>query len=218
MIDLIQLDEIRGNLPPEVKLVAVSKFKPSDVVKEAYDAGIRDFGENRPQELKTKSDLLPEDIRWHFIGHLQTNKIKMIIDKVYLIHSVDSLKLLRTINKEAAKRDVVVNCLLQVYIASEETKQGMSEEEVEEVCASPGQYENVRICGLMGMASFTQDNHKVEEEFKLLKSLFDLLKERYFNGVDSFRELSIGMSGDYKIAIENGATMVRIGSLIFGER
>jgi pyridoxal phosphate enzyme (YggS family) len=218
MIDLAQLDKIRSKLPPEVKLVAVSKFKSPDAIKEAYNAGILDFGENRPQELKVKSELLPADIRWHFIGHLQTNKIKMIIDKVYLIHSIDSIKLLRAVNKEASKRDIVVNCLLQVYIASEESKQGMSEEEVAEVCSCQDQYENVRICGLMGMASFTDNKQKVGGEFRSLKTFFDLIKDKYFKENNLFSELSIGMSGDYLIAVENGATMVRIGSLIFGAR
>lgn len=218
MIDFVKLDEINRTLPPKVRLVAVSKFKPAEIVKEAYDAGIRDFGENRPQELKTKSELLPQDIRWHFIGHLQTNKIKMIVDRVYLIHSVDSIRLLAAVNKEAAKRDIVVNCLLQVYIASEESKQGMSKEEVEEVCSQLDQYKNVRICGLMGMASFTDDKRKVEGEFEFIKRLFDVIKEKYFKENEAFKELSIGMSGDYKIAVEHGATMVRIGSMIFGAR
>jgi PLP dependent protein len=218
MIDIVQLDKIKQNLPSEVKLVAVSKFKPAEIVREAYDVGLRDFGENRPQELNSKSELLPDDIKWHFIGHLQTNKIKMIINKVYLIHSIDSIKLLKAVNKEAANRNIVVNCLLQVYIASEETKQGLLQDEVDEVCSQLDQYGNVRICGLMGMASFTDDRHKVEDEFSSLKQLFDNIKEKYFEKNGVFKELSIGMSGDYNIAIEHGATMVRIGSLIFGAR
>src|SRR3989339_729419 len=200
------IDSIRKNLPPGVKLVEVSKY------------GVKDFGENRPQELNKKFSELPEEINWHFIGHLQTNKIKMIIDKVYLIHSVDSLKLLTEINKEAVKRDITVNCLLQIYIASEETKQGLSEAELNEILDIKNLFTNINFKGLMGMASFTDNKDKVRGEFKYLRDLFNSVKQTYFSEDSQFSEISMGMSGDYKIAIEEGSTIVRIGSLIFGER
>jgi len=212
------LDNIRKNLPPGVKLVAVSKFKPIEDILEAYKFGINDFGENRPQELNKKMNELPEDINWHFIGHLQTNKIKMIIDKVFLIHSVDSLKLLTEINKEANKRDITVNCLLQVYIASEETKQGLSEDELNEILNIKNSFTNINFKGLMGMASFTNNLDKVRDEFKYLRGVFNAVKKRYFADDSMFSEISIGMSGDYQVAAEEGSTIVRIGSLIFGER
>ena len=209
---------IRKDLPPGVKLVAVSKFKPSEEILEAYKIGIKDFGENRPQELSKKMNELPEDIKWHFIGHLQTNKIKMIIDKIFLIHSVDSLKLLTEINKEAIKRDIMVNCLLQIYIASEETKQGLSEVELNEILNTKSSFTNINFKGLMGMASFTDNHDKVKGEFKYLKGLFNSIKQRYFADDSMFSELSMGMSGDFQIAVKEGSTLVRIGSLIFGER
>ena len=212
------LDNIRKNLPPGVKLVAVSKFKPIEDILEAYNFGIKDFGENRPQELSKKMNELSEEINWHFIGHLQTNKIKMIIDKVFLIHSVDSLKLLTEINKEANKRDITVNCLLQVYIASEETKQGLSEDELNEILNIKNSFTNINFKGLMGMASFTNNLDKVRDEFKYLRGVFNAVKKRYFTDDSIFSEISIGMSGDYQVAAEEGSTIVRIGSLIFGER
>ncbi|MHC1778800.1 MAG: YggS family pyridoxal phosphate-dependent enzyme [Bacteroidales bacterium] len=218
MINREALHKIKSDLPPNTKLVAVSKFKPAETILEAYNEGQRDFGENRPQELSSKMEVLPSDIRWHFIGHLQTNKIKYIIDKVFLIHSVDSVKLLEEINKEAVKRNLTVNCLLQVYIAKEETKQGLSETELIEIVKSKESFRGVRICGLMGMASFTEDKEEVKREFSYLSDLFNNLKRNYFRNDPYFHEISMGMSGDYDIAIEFGATLVRIGSLIFGER
>ncbi|MDO9680247.1 MAG: YggS family pyridoxal phosphate-dependent enzyme [Bacteroidales bacterium] len=212
------IDSIRKNLPPGVKLVAVSKFKPIEEIMEVYKFGIKDFGENRPQELSKKMNELPEEINWHFIGHLQTNKIKMIIDRVYLIHSVDSQKLLSEINKEAIKRDLRVNCLLQIYIASEETKQGLSEAELIEILDMKSLFTNINFKGLMGMASFTDNQDKVRGEFKYLRGLFNSVKQSYFADDSMFSEISMGMSGDYQIAAEEGSTFVRIGSLIFGER
>lgn len=218
MINREALHKIKSNLPPNTKLVAVSKFKPVETILEAYNEGQRDFGENRPQELSKKMDELPSDVRWHFIGHLQTNKIKYIIDKVFLIHSVDSVKLLEEINKEALKRNLKVNCLLQVYIAKEETKQGLSETELTDIVGSKERFEAVRICGLMGMASFTEDKEEIKREFSYLSNLFDNIKLDYFSNDPYFQEKSMGMSGDFEIALEFGSTLVRIGSLIFGER
>jgi PLP dependent protein len=200
----------------QVTLVAVSKTKPVEDILELYNLGQRDFGENYVQEMVTKAAQLPKDIRWHYIGHLQTNKVKLIAPFVQLIHGVDSLKLLEEINKQGEKQDRVIDCLLQVHIAMEETKFGMDEGELNLIIK---QFENlkmanVRICGLMGMASFTDDMNKVRQEFHNLKRIFDRLKTN-----DSrLTTLSMGMSSDYTIAIEEGSSMVRIGSLIFGER
>lgn len=219
MINKKEIDIILENLPSETTLVAVSKFKSNESILAAYNYGLRDFGESRPQELSLKMGEIPyEDIRWHFIGHLQRNKIKMIIDKVYLIHSIDSEKLLAAVNKEAAKRDITVNCLLQIYIAKEDSKQGLSEEELDQLLSNLHSYSNVRICGLMGMASFTQDKSVVAAEFQSLHKIFNSLKQGVFANDEHFKELSMGMSGDYPIAIEHGATLVRVGSLIFGSR
>jgi PLP dependent protein len=196
----------------DTTLVAVSKTKPVEDVVELYDLGQRDFGENYVQELVDKSTRLPKDIRWHFIGHLQTNKVKLIVPFVQLIHGVDSLKLLKEINKEAAKAGKRIDCLLQVHIAKEETKFGFDEAELAVTMKEAEELglTSVRICGLMGMASFTDDADTVRIEFKKLKAIFDKHKQ--------FQILSMGMSGDYKIAMEEGSTMVRIGSLLFGER
>jgi len=195
-----------------VTLVAVSKTKPVSDILELYNLGHRDFGENYVQELKEKEEQLPKDIRWHFIGHLQSNKVKQVASFVHLIHGVDSKSLLNEINKQAAKCNRVIDCLLQVHIAQEETKFGMDEEELANALID--KFANVKICGLMGMASFTNDMEKVRNEFKHLKNIFDKLKTH-----DSqLTTLSMGMSSDYKIAIEEGSNMVRIGSLIFGER
>lgn len=199
-----------------VTLVAVSKTKPFEEILELYNLGHRDFGENYVQEMAEKAKQLPQDIRWHFIGHLQTNKVKLIVSFVQLIQSVDSLKLLLEINKQAQKVNRVVDCLMQVHIAQEETKFGLDENELIELMKefeSKGM-QNVRICGLMGMASFTDDMNKVRKEFQNLKRLFDRLTTH-----DSrLTTLSMGMTSDYRIAIEDGSNMVRIGSLIFGER
>jgi len=216
--DLDSIKKLILNLPPGLKLVAVSKFKPIQEILLAYNEGIRDFAESRPQELKQKMDILPGDIRWHFIGHLQSNKIKMIIERVSLIHSVDSLKLLWEIDKEAGKRGLVKDILLQVFIASEETKQGLNQDELKEILDQKGRFPNIRFCGLMGMASFTLNRDIIRGEFAGLKDLFDRVKREYFAECNNFCELSMGMSGDYQIAAEEGSTIVRIGSLIFGDR
>jgi len=196
----------------QVTLVAISKTKPVSSIQELYNLGQRDFGENYVQELVEKEALLPKDINWHFIGHLQTNKVKLIAPFVQLIHGVDSLKLLREINKQAEKYNRVIDCLLQVHIAQEETKFGLNEEELQSLVKeyATTEMKNVRVCGLMGMASFSTDIQKVRKEFEYLKELFD--------SVPNFEILSMGMSSDYKTAIEEGSTMVRIGSLLFGER
>ncbi len=202
-----------------ITLVAVSKTKPVEDIQELYDLGHRDFGENYVQELVDKETQLPKDIRWHFIGHLQSNKVKHIAPFVFLIHGVDSLNLLKEINKQAAKNNRVIDVLLQIYIAQEESKFGLDEEElnllIEEYADLP--MKNVRICGLMGMASFTDDMNKVRNEFQHLKKLFDK-HEGLQTANCQLQTLSIGMSSDYKIAIEEGSTLVRIGSLLFGER
>lgn len=198
----------------KVTLVAVSKTKPVADIEALYALGQRDFGENYVQELVDKQALLPADIRWHFIGHLQSNKVKYIAPFVYLIHGVDSLKLLKEIDKQAAKNNRVIQCLLQVHIASEETKFGMDENELEEAMGQVHLFPNVKVCGLMGMASFSDDESKVRNEFKKLRQL---LQKSDFSDTTS-AILSMGMSGDYKIAIEEGSTMVRIGSLLFGAR
>ncbi len=214
------LSVILNRLPGEVKLVAISKMKSEKKIMEAYQAGYRVFGENKVQELISKQEVLPDDIEWHMVGHLQSNKVKYIAPFVHLIHSVDSFKLLKGINKEAAKNNRRMDCLLQVHIAREEAKFGFSNEEIVEMLDS-GEWKalrSIRITGLMGMATYTEDQDLIRSEFKSLKVFFDELKQRYFEGEPSFRELSIGMSGDYPIAIEEGSTMVRIGSLIFGER
>lgn len=193
-------------------LIAVSKTKPAADIKELFQLGQRDFGENYVQELVEKAAQLPADIRWHFIGHLQTNKVKLIVPFVQLIHGVDSLKLLKEINKEAAKCNRVVDCLLQVHIAQEETKFGLNEAELAETMALSAELKlmNVNVIGLMGMASFTTDMNNVRKEFRQLRGIF----EQYA----AFTKLSMGMSSDYRIAVEEGSTMVRIGSLLFGER
>jgi PLP dependent protein len=202
-----------------VTLIAVSKTKPIADIQELYDAGHRHFGENYVQELVDKYEQLPKDIHWHFIGHLQSNKVKYIAPFVHLIHGVDSMGLLKEINKQSAKHSRIINCLLQVHIAQEETKYGLNEAEVNEIMK---EFENstmphVRICGLMGMASFTDDLHTISNEFKKLKEIFVRLKPLLVADCP-LPVLSMGMSSDYKIAIEEGSTMVRIGSLLFGER
>jgi pyridoxal phosphate enzyme (YggS family) len=195
-----------------ITLVAVSKTKPIEDILELYNLGHRDFGENYVQELAEKAEKLPTDIRWHFIGHLQTNKVKSIVPFIYLIHGVDSLKLLKEIDKQAEKNKRVIDCLLQVHIAQEETKFGFDETEL--LNSELKQFSNVRIKGLMGMASLTDDINKIRIEFKSLKILFEKLKTQN----PELSILSMGMSADYKIAIEEGSNMVRIGSLLFGER
>ncbi|MFO7613313.1 MAG: YggS family pyridoxal phosphate-dependent enzyme [Bacteroidales bacterium] len=211
------LHEILASLPSHVRLVVVSKTIQPDVLMEVYRSGHRAFGENRAQELITKQPLLPPDIQWHFIGHLQTNKVKYIAPFVEMIESVDSLKLLKEINKEAAKNDRVIKCLLQFHIAEEETKYGLDMQEAKDILTCPdfSAMKNIIICGVMGMATFTDEADQVRQEFRKLKKNFDELKDKYFPDDPSFCEISMGMSGDYQIAVEEGSTMVRIGSAIF---
>lgn len=211
---------IRQSLPAACTLVAVSKTKPIHVIQEAYQAGQRDFGENKAQELAMKAEALPKDIQWHMIGHLQTNKVKYIASFVHLIHSVDSLKILSEINKQGQKAGRIINCLLQVHIAEEETKFGFSEIEVMQLIKDDTfkNKKNIRIIGLMGMATFTDNTDQVRKEFRGLKQLFEQLKTEALPDTVCMKELSMGMSGDYAIALEEGSTMVRIGSAVFGER
>ncbi len=202
------------------RLIAVSKTKPPEAIMELYNAGQRDFGENKVQELREKQDVLPKDIRWHMIGHLQTNKVKYIAPWIHLIHSVDRFELLAEINKQADKNGRMIECLLQVFIADEETKFGFTKEVLFEMLRSEAfkKLQHIRICGLMGMATNTEDMEQVRNEFRGLKNLFDDVKRNYFSDAAYFKEISMGMSSDYTIAIEEGSTMVRIGSLLFGER
>lgn len=202
----------------KVNLIAVSKTRTTEEIRKLSNLGQRDFGENKVQELLSKVDELPKNIRWHLIGHLQRNKVKIVIPYVHLIHSVDSLKLLEEINREALKIQKVVDCLLQVFIATEETKYGLSSTELTEILNVLPQLNNVRICGLMGMASNSQDENKVRDEFRVLKGIFEEVKTRYPVIASNLTILSMGMSGDYEIAIEEGSNMIRVGSLLFGER
>lgn len=202
------------------KLIAVSKTKPNELIIEAYEIGHRAFGENKVQELVDKADVLPKDIEWHMIGHLQRNKVKYIAPFVHLIHGVDTIKLLKEINKEGKKNDRVISCLLQVHIAEESTKFGFSEDEIEDFLESHllDEFEHVKIIGLMGMATNTSDQAQVRREFAGLKAFFETLKSKYTHAHLNLNEISMGMSGDYKLAQEEGSTMVRIGSTIFGAR
>lgn len=214
------LSKIKSTIPENVCLVAVSKTKPVADLLTAYNAGQRHFGENKVQEMCEKHALLPTDICWHLIGHLQTNKVKYIASFVHLIHSVDSLKLLLEINKQAQKNNRVISILLQFHIAQEETKFGLNRDEAIELLntAEFKSCENIRIAGVMGMASFVDDVNQLRSEFKQLKDDFDFLKTNYFYSSDSFSEISMGMSGDYQLAIEEGSTLIRVGSSIFGGR
>jgi pyridoxal phosphate enzyme (YggS family) len=214
------LHTIRKNIPEHVTLVAVSKTKTDEMIMEAYQAGHRDFGENKVQDLAAKQERLPADIRWHMIGHLQSNKVKFLASFVHMIHGVDSLKLISVINREAEKNNRVLDCLLQVHIAIEETKFGLTEEELKHLIDTEEfrEMKHVRIRGLMGMATYTENSNQIREEFRYLKRIFDKLKKERFTGQDSFDQLSCGMSGDYFLAIEEGSNLVRIGSLIFGPR
>ncbi len=204
----------------DARLIAVSKTKPVEDILALYKEGQRAFGENKAQELVAKFEVLPKDIEWHLIGHLQTNKVKYIAPFVSLIHSVDSLKLLQEINKQGEKNNRVIDCLLQIFIASEETKFGLSAEELHQLLGSAEftSMKNIRICGLMGMATNTIDESKIDSEFAFLKNLSDTVKSKYFSDKPYFNELSMGMSSDYKIALKHGATLIRVGSVIFGER
>ncbi|MEZ0129475.1 YggS family pyridoxal phosphate-dependent enzyme [Flavobacterium sp. LBUM151] len=208
------LNSIKTSLPEHVTLVAVSKTKPVSDLMQAYEAGQRIFGENKIQEMAEKWEEMPKDIQWHMIGHVQTNKVKFMAPFVSLIHGVDSLKLLQEINKQALKNNRVIDCLLQVHIAEEETKFGLDENELNELISSSEfkELKNIRTLGLMGMATFTEDQNQIKKEFQHLKSIFDSIQK------DDFSIISMGMSGDYKLAIECGSTMVRIGSSIFGGR
>ncbi len=213
------LHHIKSQLPNHVTLVAVSKTKPVADLMEAYNAGQRVFGENYVQELVEKHEVLPKDIQWHFIGHLQSRKVKLIAPFVNLIHGVDSLKLLEEINKQAAKNNSVIDCLLQVYIADEETKFGLNEQEINEIIASKEfkELNNIKIVGLMGMATFTDNKDQIKKEFQNLKTIFDKVSQLKTENC-LLKTISMGMSGDYQLAIECGSTMVRIGSSIFGGR
>lgn len=215
------LKEILKNLAPSsTQLVAVSKTKPAEAIQELYDQGQRVFGENKVQELTWKYDALPKDIQWHAIGHLQTNKVKYIAPFVALIHSVDSMKLMKEIDKQAKKNDRVIEVLLQFHIAEEDTKFGLDWSEVQEILNSDfyKNAQNIKVVGVMGMATFTHHKNQVRNEFRTLKNIFDNLKKEFFENENSFKEISMGMSGDYEIAAEEGSTMVRIGSLLFGAR
>jgi PLP dependent protein len=214
------INNFRQNLPDNCILIAVSKTQPVESIREAYDAGQRAFGENKVQELVPKFEALPKDIEWHMIGHLQSNKVKYIAPFVYCIHSVDSEKLLDEINKQARKAGRTIACLLQVHIALEETKFGFSAEELKTLLTSDHfpSYDHVRIQGLMGMATFTENKQQVRNEFRLLKNIFDDLKSMKLPTNAVMNELSMGMSGDYQIAIEEGSTMIRVGTALFGER
>lgn len=215
-----QIKRLRSELPEGVNLLAISKYQPIEALQEAYDAGQRMFGENHIQEMAAKAAALPKDIAWHFTGHVQTNKIKYMASFVSLIHAVDSFRLLREINKHAAKHDRIIDCLLQIHIAQEDTKYGLTIDECRELLATEPWREltNVRIVGLMAMGSNTDDMELVRGEFRQMKQLFDELKDTYFADEHSFSQLSEGMTDDYPIAIEEGSTIVRIGSMIFGDR
>jgi PLP dependent protein len=214
------LRSLQKEIPPHVRLVVVSKTKAVAEIMEVYKEGHKVFGENKAQEVDSKRNLLPDDIQWHFIGHLQTNKVKLISPYIYCIHSIDSRKLLAEVNREAKKHNRLIRCLLQLYIATEETKFGLSPEEAGEILDSEEyrQMQNIRIEGVMGMATFSCDQEVVRKEFRQLRNYFDDLKKLYFRESPDFREISMGMSSDYLIGIEEGSTMVRIGTAVFGKR
>lgn len=214
------LKQVLNELPEGVRLIAVSKFHPNEAIEEAYGAGQRIFGESKVQEMDAKHESLPKDIEWHFIGHLQTNKVKYIVPYVSLIHGIDSYKLLVEVNKQAAKINRIVRCLLQLHIAQEETKFGFSFDECRDLLRAGkwNELKNVQICGLMGMASNTDNVEQIRKEFRSLHDFFQEVKSIWFADNDCFKELSMGMSHDYHEAIAAGSTMVRVGSKIFGER
>jgi len=211
---------VKKGIPKNVSLIAVSKTKPESSILDAYNAGQRSFGENKAQEMATKFESLPKDIAWHMIGHLQTNKVKLIAPFVELIHGVDSLNLLKEINKQGLKNNRIIDVLLQFHIATEDTKFGLSITEATALLTDPeyNLLKNIRIIGVMGMASFTNNENLIRQEFQTLKNYFNSLKTIHFTHENFFKELSMGMSGDYEIAVEQGSTMVRVGSAIFGER
>lgn len=212
--------QLKTSLPAGITLVAVSKFHPAEALTEAYNAGQRVFGESRAQELTAKQKVLPGDIEWHFIGPLQSNKVKDIAPFIHTIHSIDSMKLLQEVNKQAAKNNRIIRILLEIYIAEEDTKHGLSPEECKELLQDERlkKYNNICICGIMGMATNTDNLSLIEEEFRTLHHLFSELKVFYFKENDNFTELSMGMSHDYPLAIREGSTMIRVGTRIFGER
>jgi PLP dependent protein len=212
--------KLQRSIPQNICLVAISKTRSNDEIMQAYNAGARDFGENKVQEMVSKAKFLPPDIRWHLVGHLQSNKVKHISSFIHLIHSIDSLKLLADVNKEALKNKRIIHCLLQFFIASEETKYGLSLEEGTHILESDEfkSMQNICVTGVMGMASFTEDRLKVRNEFRELKKIFCHLKHDFFVNSASFKELSMGMSGDFQIAIEEGSTIIRLGTSIFGNR
>ena len=214
------IKRIKETLPENVRLIAVSKTKPVEAIEAAYEAGHRAFGENRPQEMAMKYQCLPKDIEWHMIGQLQEKNVKYIVAFVRLIHSVDSLRLLQKIDREAQKYGRIVDCLLEFHIAREKTKSGLTLTEAERILDSEEWkvLRNVRITGVMGIATYTDDKELIHGEFRRLYEIFNTLKVKYFSGTDAFKELSMGMSGDYRIAVDEGSTMVRVGSSIFGER
>ncbi len=214
------IEHIKLQLNGRARLVAVSKTKPIEAIQQAYNCGQREFGENYVQELMEKHAHLPEDTIWHLIGHLQTNKVKYIAPFVHWIHAVDSEKLLKGINKQASKHQRTIHCLLQMHIAQEDTKFGFSSDELEEFCKSfrSEDYPFIQLNGLMGMASFTDDTNQIRSEFQQLKKTFDRLQQSYFQGQSTFNQISMGMSSDWQIALEEGSTLVRIGSAIFGHR
>lgn len=221
MSDIAQnIFALREKIPSTVKLVAVSKSRPASYILEAYNAGHRVFGENRVQEMITKFNSLPRDIEWHFIGHLQSNKVRSVVPFVSMIHSVDSYRLLKVIDMEAGKAGRLIDCLLQFHIAREETKYGFSLKEAIEMLNSDDfrEHRNIRICGVMGMATFTDDPDQIRGEFRFLSECFNRLKAEFYLQDNAFKELSMGMSGDYGIAIEEGSTIIRLGSVIFGAR
>jgi pyridoxal phosphate enzyme (YggS family) len=211
---------VKQTLKENVKLVAVSKYQPIELLEEAYEAGQRVFGESHALEVRDKAEAMPKDIEWQFIGHLQTNKVKYIAPFISCIESVDSLKLMQEINKQALKNDRVIDCLLQFHVAQEETKSGFSLEECEQVLSSDefASLKNIRIIGVMGMATYTEDEKQIRKEFKTLVANFAYLKMAYFSANHEFKEISMGMTDDYKIAMSEGSTIVRVGSGIFGER
>ena len=214
------LEFLLKDIPDHIRLIAVTKTKPVSDIKELYNAGHRICGENKAQDLAAKKPELPDDIEWHFIGHLQTNKVKYIAPFVSVIHSIDSLKLLAEINKQALKNERIIDCLLQFHIATEESKFGLDKTEAREMLQSDNfvNLKNIKVTGVMGMATFTENESVIREEFRYLKQIFSELKSEFFSGSSSFSEISMGMSADYKIAIEEGSTMVRIGTAIFGPR
>ncbi|MEE0990524.1 MAG: YggS family pyridoxal phosphate-dependent enzyme [Paludibacteraceae bacterium] len=211
---------VKQTLKENVKLVAVSKYQPMELLEEAYEAGQRVFGESHALEVRDKAEVMPKDIEWHFIGHLQTNKVKYIAPFISCIESVDSLKLMQEINKQALKNDRMIDCLLQFHVAQEETKSGFTLEECEQVLSSEefSNLKNIRIIGVMGMATYTEDEKQIRKEFKTLVANFAYLKMAYFSTNQDFKEISMGMTDDYKIAMSEGSTIVRVGSGIFGER